>query len=62
MANGFFLHSPQFSATNGGHRRRTAMGLGNRCSILLSYGASGRFPRFSPFLRQTERAERAAEA
>jgi hypothetical protein len=29
-----------------------SIGLGNRCSILLSYGAKGSFPRFPRFMGQ----------
>lgn len=48
MDNGLGLTFPQLTANNGGHNTGTATGLGNRCSIRLSYGASGGFPRFPP--------------
>lgn len=46
MDNGFSLRFSRFTAINRRHKAGTGMGLGNRCSILLSYGAKGSFPRF----------------
>jgi hypothetical protein len=58
MANGLSLQTPQFSATNGRHIKRTRMGLGNRCSILLSYGAVADFLGF-PRLKLKNAAQNA---
>ena len=46
MANGLGLRYARFSAINRGHKRGTAIGLGNRCSVLLSYGAAAVFLGF----------------
>jgi hypothetical protein len=46
VASGFALTIPQFPANNGRHETRTLIGLGNRCSILLSYGAVADFVGF----------------
>jgi hypothetical protein len=42
----------QKTATNRGHIDGTRVGLGNRRSIRLSYGANGSFPRFPPVTGQ----------
>jgi hypothetical protein len=54
MDNGLGLHPSRISATKGWHIAGTAVGLGNHCSIRLSYGANGRFPRFPPMKGQLE--------
>lgn len=48
-------------ATNKGHIAGTSTGLGNRCSILLSYGASGSFPMFARFMGQPRTRKRRKE-
>jgi hypothetical protein len=58
MANGLCLHPSRISATKGWHIAGTVVGLGNHCSIRLSYGANGGFPRFPPRVGQTETRKR----
>lgn len=48
----------QKTAINTGNIARPSEGLGNHCSIRLSYGANGGFPRFPPRMLQGQTRKR----